>query len=157
MTSLLRRREVIFSVRGVDGLHVFGDRSERRDASTAWVHASQRRAASRWVDTDDQDSVPVLATLGEGPFEFPVIAWSRKVLMQNPSLPVFADYLGVHRSIPKEVFDTVIIGDGPGGGCLRGIRRATHAGAPPIGSKRSAVTPVWYAWGCLSAKIPSND
>ena len=68
-----------------------------------------------WIDTGDQDNVPVLATLGEGPFEFPVIAWSRKVLMQNPSLPVLADFLGVRRSIPKDVFDTVVIGGGPAG------------------------------------------
>jgi hypothetical protein len=46
---------------------------------------------------------------------FRVIAWSRKVLLQNPSLPVFADFCGIHRSIPKDVFDTVIIGGGPAG------------------------------------------
>ena len=113
MTSLLRRREVILA-RGVDGLHVFGDRA---DAATLRLRefAHRNGVPHRWIDTDDQNSIPVLATLGKGPFEFPVIAWSRKVLMQNPSLSVFADFLGVHRSIPKDVFDTVIIGGGPAG------------------------------------------
>jgi thioredoxin reductase (NADPH) len=113
MTSLLRRREVILA-RGVDGLHVFGDRA---DAATLRLREFVHRngVPHRWIDTDDQNNIPVLATLGKGPFEFPVIAWSRKVLMQNPSLPVFADFLGVRRSIPKDMFDTVIIGGGPAG------------------------------------------
>ena len=113
MTSLLRRREVILA-RGIDGLHVFGDRA---DAAPLRLRefAHRNGVPHRWIDTDDQSNIPVLATLGKGPFEFPVIAWSRKVLMQNPSLSVFADFLGVHRSIPKDVFDTVIIGGGPAG------------------------------------------
>ena len=113
MMSLLRRREVILA-RGVEGLHVFGDRA---DPATLRLREFMHRngVPHRWIDTDDQNNAPVLATLGEGPFEFPVIAWSRKVLMQNPSLPVFADFLGVRRSIPKDMFDTVIIGGGPAG------------------------------------------
>ena len=113
MTSLLLRREVILA-RSVDGLHVFGDRA---DPATLQLREFMHRngVPHRWIDTDDQDNLSVLRTLGEGPFEFPVIAWSRKVLMQNPSLPVFADFLGVRPSIPKEVFDTVVIGGGPAG------------------------------------------
>ena len=113
MNSLLRRREVLLA-RGVDGLHVFGARA---DAATLRLREYMHRngVPHRWIDTDDQENVPVLATLGEGPFEFPIIAWSRKILMQNPSLPMFADFLGLPRSIPKEVFDTVIIGGGPAG------------------------------------------
>ena len=66
MTSLLRRREVILA-RGVDGLHVFGDRA---DAATLRLREFMHRngVPHRWVDTHDQDSVPVLATLGEGTF-----------------------------------------------------------------------------------------
>jgi len=113
MNSLLRRREVLLA-RGVDGLHVFGARA---DAATLRLREYMHRngVPHHWIDTDDQENVPVLATLGEGPFEFPIIAWSRKILMQNPSLPMFADFLGLRRSIPKEVFDTVIIGGGPAG------------------------------------------
>ena len=113
MNALLRRREVLLA-RGVDGLHIFGARA---DAATLRLREFVYRngVPHHWIDTDNRENVPLLATLGEGPFEFPVIAWSRKVLMQNPSLPMFADFLGLRRSIPKEVFDTVIIGGGPAG------------------------------------------
>jgi hypothetical protein len=96
MTSVLRRREVILA-RGIDGLHVFGDRV---DAAALRLREFMHRngVPHRWINTDDQDNFPLLATLGKGPFEFPVIAWSRKVLLQNPSLPVFADFCGIDRS-----------------------------------------------------------
>ena len=113
MTALLRRRRLLVA-RGVDGLRIFGDHA---DGATLRLCEFMHRngVPHRWVATDDKDNASVLATLGEGPFEFPVIAWSHKVLMQNPSLPEFADFIGVHRSIPKDVFDTVIIGGGPAG------------------------------------------
>jgi thioredoxin reductase (NADPH) len=113
MTSLLRRRQ-LFLARGVDGLRIFGSHA---DGATLRLCEFMHRngVPHRWIAADDKENALVLATLGKGPFEFPVIAWSHKVLMQNPSLPEFADFIGVHRSIPKDMFDTVIIGGGPAG------------------------------------------
>ena len=110
---MLRRRELLLA-RGVDGLRIFGDLA---DGATLRLCEFMHRngVPHRWIATDDKRMLPVLATLGKGPFKFPVIAWSHKVLMQNPSLTEFADFIGVHRSIPKDVFDTVIIGGGPAG------------------------------------------
>ena len=56
MTSLLRRREVILA-RGVEGLHVFGDRA---DPATLRLREFMHRngVPHRWIDTDDQCPCP---------------------------------------------------------------------------------------------------
>jgi len=69
----------------------------------------------RWIDTGDSVNAERIAKLGEGPFQFPLVTWSRKVLMQDAKVPKLAYFLGVRRPIPDEVFDTVILGCGPAG------------------------------------------
>ncbi len=72
----------------------------------------------RWIDTDDTKNAGFVADLereAQGPLQLPVIARVNKVLMQHPTLSAVADRVGIHPTIPDEVFDTVIIGCGPSG------------------------------------------
>jgi thioredoxin reductase (NADPH) len=111
--ALLRRREILESA-GVEGLRVFGERSDR-----ATLHLREflhrNGVFHHWLDTSDPVIAHTVAELSKGPLRFPVVACSRNILLQNPTLPELAERTGVRRQIPDEIFDTVIIGGGPAG------------------------------------------
>jgi thioredoxin reductase (NADPH) len=111
--ALLRRREILEKV-GVEGLRVFGQRSDR-----ATLHLREflhrNGVFHHWLDTSDPVIARTAAALSTELLQFPVVACSRHVLLQNPTLPELAKQTGVRRQIPDEIFDTVIVGGGPAG------------------------------------------
>ena len=137
MTSLLRRRELILA-RGVDGLHVFGDRA---DAATLRLREFMHRngVPHRWVDTDDQDGVPVLQRSARDRLSFRLSLGRARCLCKTR----VCRFRGLSRRPSIDPKGSVRHGHHwrrpcwPGGGCLRGLRRATHAGARPVGTRRT--------------------
>ncbi|HWB59499.1 MAG TPA: FAD-dependent oxidoreductase, partial [Chthoniobacteraceae bacterium] len=113
MEALLRRTELINS-RGVEGVRVIGGHA---DPATLELREFFYRngVAHRWFDPDEPAGAQLVAALGAGPFRFPLIARMNRVLAQNPALEKVAECTGIHRAIPDDVFDTVIIGCGPAG------------------------------------------
>ncbi|MGB8355902.1 MAG: FAD-dependent oxidoreductase [Chthoniobacteraceae bacterium] len=113
MDAMLRRREIL-SQRGFDGLRIFGCHG---NAPTLHLREFLYRngVPHRWIDTGDPENAARIARLGDGPFQFPLVTWSRKILMQDAKVPALADFLGVRRPIPDELFDVVILGSGPSG------------------------------------------
>jgi thioredoxin reductase (NADPH) len=111
--ALLRRRELLETY-GVEGLRVFGERS---DLATLHIREFLHRNGvfHHWLDTSDPVVARTVAGFSKDPLTFPVIVCSRNIVLQNPTLPVLADRTGVRRHIPDEIFDTVIIGGGPAG------------------------------------------
>jgi len=111
--ALLRRRELLESI-GVEGLRVFGERS---DLATLHLREFLHRNGvfHHWLDTSDPVIAHTAAALSPTPLQFPVVACSHNVLLQNPTLPELAERTGVRRHIPDEIFDTVIVGGGPAG------------------------------------------
>ncbi|MCE0524000.1 MAG: FAD-dependent oxidoreductase [Methylacidiphilales bacterium] len=111
--ALLRRREILEKV-GVEGLRVFGERS---DMATLHIREFLHRNGvfHHWLDTSDPAIARTVAALSGEPLRFPVVACSHNILLQNPTLPELAERTGVRRHIPDEVFDTVIVGGGPAG------------------------------------------
>jgi len=111
--AFLRRRELL-EESGFEGMRVFGDRKcPETQRIREFLH--RNGVAYRWVDTGDPASGAVLASLDGGPYRFPLVAWSHKVLEERPSISDLADHVGVRCRIPDEIFDTVIIGSGPSG------------------------------------------
>jgi thioredoxin reductase (NADPH) len=113
MEALLRRCQIL-STYGVEGLRIIGSHS---DAATLRLREFFFRngVMHRWVDTAEASNHELVAALGAGPWEFPLIARRGRVLLQNPSLREVADIVGIHPVIPDQIFDTVIIGCGPSG------------------------------------------
>jgi thioredoxin reductase (NADPH) len=111
--ALLRRRSLLEKM-GVEGLRLFGPHS---DLATLHLREFLHRNGvfHHWLDTSDPVVARTAAGLSQEPLLFPVVACSRKVLLQNPTLPELAERTGVRRHIPDEIFDTVIIGGGPAG------------------------------------------
>jgi thioredoxin reductase (NADPH) len=111
--ALLRRRELLEKL-GVEGLRLFGERSDR-----ATLHLREflhrNGVFHHWLDTSDPVIAHTVAGLSTEPLRFPVVACSHNILLQNPTLPELAERTGVRRHIPDEVFDTMIIGGGPAG------------------------------------------
>lgn len=113
INALLRRSELI-EANGLEGLRIFGPRT---DAATLDVQEFLHRngVAHHWIDSADPANASTVAALGPGPLCYPVVAWSRNILFQDPSLRELACRVGVARPIPSEAFDTVIVGGGPAG------------------------------------------
>jgi thioredoxin reductase (NADPH) len=113
MEALLRRRER-FLASDYEGLRVFGAHD---DAGTLRLREFMHRNSilHHWIDTSQPPGAAALAAHEGEPFCLPLLAWAGEIIMQNPSLTELADRVGVHRSIPDEIFDTVIIGSGPAG------------------------------------------
>jgi len=111
--ALLRRREILEGA-GVEGLRLFGLRSDR-----ATLHLREflhrNGVFYHWLDTSDPAVARTVAALSSEPLRFPVVACSRHVVLQDPTLAQLAEHTGVRRHIPDEIFDTVIVGAGPAG------------------------------------------
>jgi thioredoxin reductase (NADPH) len=113
IAAFLRRRELL-EASGYEGLRVFGDHA---DPATLRMREFLYRngVAHHWIDITDSANSALLANLGSGPIQWPAVVWSREVLLQNPTLQEMAARIGLQGEIPRETFDTVIIGSGPAG------------------------------------------
>ncbi len=113
MAALLRRRQLL-EESGFQGLRIFGDHS---DPATLELREFLYRNGSphHWVDTAEAKNRDALTALGVASPRLPVVAWGHEVLLQNPTLHEMGARIGLQRQIPKETFDTVIIGSGPAG------------------------------------------
>lgn len=113
MEALLHRC-FLLNDRGVEGLRVYGAHA---DKATLQLRAFffRNSVMHRWIDIEDEAHAEAVAALGEGPWNFPIVGRMNHVLLQNPTLAEVADYAGVRRAIPDQIFDTVIIGCGPSG------------------------------------------
>lgn len=111
--ALLRRRELLEKF-AVEGLRVFGNRS---DKATLHLREFLHRNGvfHHWLDMSDPAIARMAAGLSKEPIRLPAVVCSRNIVLQNPTLPELAAHTGVRRHIPDEIFDTVIIGGGPAG------------------------------------------
>lgn len=116
MEAILRRHELV-TAQGVEGLRVLGGHF---CAATLELREFFYRNGlpHQWIDTDDAKNEKYISEIERGAGRsllFPVIARVNKVVMERPTLEAIADRVGIHRAVPDEVFDTVIIGCGPAG------------------------------------------
>jgi len=137
MPAFIRRREMM-EEHGFEGLRLFGERS---DPATLHLREFMHRngVPHRWLDTSLPGNARIASELAAEPLQFPVVAWSHQVLLQNPSVAQLAERTGIRRHIPDEVFDVVIIGCGPAGlgaavyAASEGLRTAILDGMGPGG------------------------
>jgi thioredoxin reductase (NADPH) len=113
MTAFLSRAELLDNT-AFEGLRVFGGHN---DQATLHVREFLHRNGipHHWIDIDDPANAALVAAIDGSNGKAPVVAWGAKILLRNPSLHELAAKVGVQRTIPKEPFDTVIIGGGPAG------------------------------------------
>ena len=113
LPAVIRRREILEEL-NVQGLRIYGQHSDR---ATLYVREFLHRngIVHRWLDTADPVIGKTAASLGPEPLNYPLVVCSRNIVLQNPSLPELADHTGIHRTVPDELWDLVIIGSGPSG------------------------------------------
>jgi thioredoxin reductase (NADPH) len=113
IAALIARREAL-EQGTFEGLRVYGAKD---DIATHRLQEFMHRngVPYRWIDISDPDNQKKIEQLDQTNLHFPVVSWSREVLMQNPTPRDFAKRAGILIPLPEETFDTVIIGAGPAG------------------------------------------
>ncbi|MEQ1840606.1 MAG: FAD-dependent oxidoreductase [Verrucomicrobiales bacterium] len=113
VTAFHRRRQLL-EESGFEGLRVFG---QRDDPKTLQLREFLHRngVLHRWLDSADPAHLETLERLDCAQPRFPVLACSRHVIYQQPTLTEIAEDVGIQRVISRDIYDTVIIGAGPSG------------------------------------------
>ncbi len=111
--AFLRRRELLETSGTFEGMRIFGEPS---DPATLQLREFLHRngVPHRWMDMS-LDSVRENFREFCGDCALPLVAWGRAKMFENPSLSEIANLTCVHRPMPVEMVDTVIIGSGPAG------------------------------------------
>jgi thioredoxin reductase (NADPH) len=69
-----------------------------------------------WLDLEADPQVDqLLKQFGVSAADTPVVAWSRKLLLRNPSNRELAEALGIRQPLEQTVYDLVVVGAGPAG------------------------------------------
>ena len=113
--ELVSRREFLRSGEGARAIRIIGSRYSP-EAMSLRVFAEHSRLPHTWVDVEqDQEAGAMLAEIGLGPNDTPVVITPNEVL-RRPSPAEFADRLGLtYRPTPGYIFDLVVVGSGPAG------------------------------------------
>ena len=106
------RREMLEAA-GYIGIRVIGA-GDSKETLTLREFCYKNKVPHTFENIDEDAGRAALAALGFTPEQSPIIACSKKVV-SHPSLPKFAEALGISRKIPDELYDITIVGAGPAG------------------------------------------
>jgi thioredoxin reductase (NADPH) len=114
LRAFMARREFLRTGEGARSVEVVGSRtSSAALAVRNW--AARQQLPHTWIDVDTPEGEMVLASLGAGVEELPVVLTPTAVL-RRATPGVLAEHLGLaFRVIPGRVYDLVVIGAGPAG------------------------------------------
>jgi thioredoxin reductase (NADPH) len=115
------RRELLEAA-GFVGIRVIGE-SNSKETLELREFCYKNKVPHKFEDIEEETGKAALEALGLGPESAPVIACS-KSFVARPTLPEFAECLGISRAIPDERFDVTIVGAGPAG-----LGAAVYAGS----------------------------
>jgi thioredoxin reductase (NADPH) len=114
-SALVSRREMLRSGQGALAIRIIGSRYSS-EAMSLRAFAERSRLPHSWIDVEDAEDVDaLLASMGVGPQEIPVVITPTEIL-RRPSPATFAEHLGLtFRPTPGYIFDLVVVGSGPAG------------------------------------------
>jgi thioredoxin reductase (NADPH) len=113
--ALVARRDSLRSGEGASSIRIIGSRYSP-EAMSLRSFAEHSSLAHKWIDLEeDEDIHRLLAMMGLGPEDTPVVITPTKVL-RRPSTGALADHLGLtFQPMPGYIFDLVVVGSGPAG------------------------------------------
>jgi thioredoxin reductase (NADPH) len=113
--ALVARRQLLRSGPGADAIRIIGSRYSS-EAMSLRTFAEHSRLAATWIDIEDADDVEaLLASMGLGPQDTPVVITPTAVL-RRATAASFAESLGLtFQPKPGYIFDLVVVGSGPAG------------------------------------------
>jgi thioredoxin reductase (NADPH) len=115
------RRELLEAA-GFIGVRVIGG-ADSKETLELREFLYKNKVPHKFEDVDEDAGRTALRALGLGPEQTPVVACSKSYLAR-PTLPEFAECLGISREIPDERYDITIVGAGPAG-----LGAAVYAGS----------------------------
>jgi thioredoxin reductase (NADPH) len=113
--ALVARRQMLRSGPGAEAIRIIGSRYSS-EAMSLRTFAEHSRLAHTWIDIeDDEDIDAVLASMGLGPQDTPVVITPTGVL-RRATAATFAESLGLtFQPKPGYIFDLIVVGSGPAG------------------------------------------
>jgi thioredoxin reductase (NADPH) len=114
-SAMLARREILRSGGGALAIRIIGSRYSP-EAMALRSFAEHSRLAHSWIDLEDAEDVQaLLATMGLGPQDTPVVLTPTDVLRRATPADL-AENLGLaFHATPGYLFDLVVVGSGPAG------------------------------------------
>jgi thioredoxin reductase (NADPH) len=114
-SAFVARREVLRSGPGAQTIRIIGSRYSPAAISLR-SFAEHSRLAHTWIDVEDAEDVDaLLASVGVGPQDTPVVLTPNGILRQATPATL-AEHIGLtYQPVPGYMFDLVVIGSGPAG------------------------------------------
>jgi thioredoxin reductase (NADPH) len=115
LQAFIARRQLLRESGSFTGLRVIGSRYSR-DTLSIRDFLSKNRVPFTWLDLEADPEVDrVLKRFGVTETDTPVVAWSKKLLLRNPSNRELAEVLGIRRPLENKMYDVIVVGAGPAG------------------------------------------
>lgn len=115
LQAFIARRHILKESGSFTGLRVIGSRYSR-DTLRIRDFLSKNRVPFTWLDLEADPQVDqLLKQFGVSEADTPVVAWSHKLILRNPSNRELAEALGIRQPIEQTVYDLVVVGAGPSG------------------------------------------
>ncbi|MDB5291665.1 MAG: thioredoxin reductase [Phycisphaerales bacterium] len=115
MQAFIARREILRECDEFDGLSVIGSRYSK-DTFRIRVFLAENQILFRWLDLEaDPHVAQLLKQFGVDEADTPVVRWSRRFLLRNPSNRELAETLGIRQPLKQTAYDLVVVGAGPAG------------------------------------------
>jgi thioredoxin reductase (NADPH) len=115
MRAFIARRQLLTASGRFTGLRVIGSRYSR-DTFRVRDFLAENHVPYTWLDLEADPQVQeLLKKFGLSEADTPVVAWSQRPLLRNPSNRELAEALSLRRPLERAVYDLVVVGAGPAG------------------------------------------
>ena len=115
MQAFIARRQLLTGSGRFTGLRVIGSRYSR-DTFRVRDFLAENHVPYTWLDLEADPQVQeLLKKFGLSEADTPVVAWSQRPLLRNPSNRALAELVGLRRPLEQGVYDLVVVGAGPAG------------------------------------------